>query len=87
MQQAMADMPVADDPVLLRQERRFNVLAGKEARAPGVGVGQAPPANKDDPHPLFLVADRMDGQADRTTVAEGNVELRKAGSLVFADRV
>ena len=79
--------PVVDDPVRLRKERRFNVLAGKDAQPQPVGLGLASPESKEDQHPLFLVADSMDGQADRVTVAEGNVELRKAGSLLFADKV
>ncbi|PKO35052.1 MAG: LPS-assembly protein LptD [Betaproteobacteria bacterium HGW-Betaproteobacteria-7] len=82
--------PVAgDEPVTLRKERRFNVLGGRQANAPGprANVGGVKPQNKDDEHPLFLIADKMDGQADRLTIAEGDVELRKAGALLFADRV
>lgn len=84
-----APPPVVDTPVVLRKERRFNALGGRQAPppVPGPGVGYAKPGNKGDDHPLFLIADRMDGQADRVTVAEGNVELRKAGTLLFADRV
>lgn len=80
-------VPVSDEPVRLRKERRFNFLAGKSAQAQPIPPGQTVPASKDDQHPLFLVADSLDGQADQVTVAEGNVELRRAGSLMFADKV
>lgn len=79
-----------DAPLRLRQERRFNVMAGKGAQPAAVGVGLAKPVNEDDQHPLFLIADHMDGQDGQdgqVTVAEGNVELRRAGLLLFADRV
>jgi len=86
---AVAPPVAGDEPVVLRKERRFNALGGRQASpaAPATGVGYAKPQNKDDDHPLFLIADRMDGQADRLTIAEGDVELRKAGTLLFADRV
>ncbi|MDR1995264.1 LPS assembly protein LptD [Azonexus sp.] len=79
-----------DAPLRLRQERRFNVMAGKGAQPAAIGVGLAKPANEDDRHPLFLIADHMDGQDSQdgqVAVAEGNVELRRAGLLLFADRV
>ncbi|MCL2636080.1 MAG: LPS assembly protein LptD, partial [Betaproteobacteria bacterium] len=79
-----------DAPLRLRQERRFNVMAGKGAQPAAIGTGLAKPASEDDPHPLFLIADHMngqDGQDGQVTVAKGDVELRKAGLLLFADRV
>ena len=42
---------------------------------------------KDDQYPLFIVADQIEGRADDSTEAEGNVELRRANALMFADRV
>jgi len=65
-------------------------MAGKGARPAAIGTGLAKPASDDDPHPLFLIADQMDSQDGRdghVAVAEGHVELRKAGLLMFADRV
>lgn len=84
-----AEVPpdVGDGPLTLRQERRFNQLGGRQTTAPDSSVGYTKPLNKDDAHPLFLTADKMDGQAGRLTIAEGDVELRKAGSLLFGDRV
>jgi len=76
----------ADAPLRLRAERRFNVM-GRGARPSGIGIGLARPRKDGDAYPLFLIADRMDSQADQVTVAEGRVELRQAGSLLFADRV
>lgn len=40
---------------------------------------------KDDPTPMFVHADRLQGHQDRELEAEGNVSLRKRGSAVFAD--
>ncbi|MDR0776627.1 MAG: LPS assembly protein LptD [Azonexus sp.] len=87
-----AHAAAADDdaPLRLRQERRFNVMAGKGAQPAAIGTGLAKPAGEDDRHPLFLIADHMDGQDGQNgqvAVAEGNVELRRAGLLLFADRV
>ncbi|MCL2523306.1 MAG: LPS assembly protein LptD [Betaproteobacteria bacterium] len=85
---ADASAPTVDDPpLILKRERRFNIMAGKGAQPSRIGLGLAPPLNKDEPRPLFLSGDRMDGQADQTTVVEGNVELRKAGYLLTADRL
>lgn len=90
--------PVAADPVIqlaandipvpLRIERKFNVL-GKKPAPLGQGVGIEHPVDlkKDDNYPMFLVADSIEGRAGEVTEAEGNVELRKAGSLLFADKL
>ncbi len=82
-----ATRPDASDAVRLRQERRFNVLGSKKAAARKQAAGDAAAAGQDDRYPLFLIADSLEGQADQVTVAEGHVELRKAGSLLYADRI
>ncbi|MCL2344263.1 MAG: LPS assembly protein LptD [Desulfobulbus sp.] len=83
-----ADAAAGDEaPLRLRQERRFNVMAGKGAQPAAIGTGLARPLGDGDALPLFLIADHLHDEADQATVAEGNVELRKAGSLLFADRV
>jgi LPS-assembly protein len=80
-------LAAADVPLRLRPERRFNVL-GKKKQAPvTVGVELPSALKKDDGAPLFVSADQIEGQADDQTVAEGNVELRKTGSLILADRL
>ena len=80
-------LAAADVPLRLRQERRFNVL-GKKRQAPvTVGIELPSALKKDDNYPLFVSADLIEGQADDMTVAEGNVELRKTGSLILADRL
>ncbi len=38
-------------------------------------------------HPTFVAADRIHGQNDVETVAEGNVELRKIGTVLTTDRL
>jgi len=84
-----AVLPAANDaPVKLRVERKFNVLGKK--RVPlveGVGIEHPVDLKKDDRYPMFLVADTIEGRAGEITEAEGDVELRKAGSLLFADKL
>ena len=77
-----------DRPMKLRIERKFNVL-GKNKPPPVSGPGLQNPVElkQDDSYPLFVVADQVDGRMDEVTEAEGNVELRKAGSLLFADKI
>ena len=36
---------------------------------------------------MFVSAEQIEGQAEELTVAEGNVELRKTGSLILAVRL
>jgi len=77
-----------DTPVRLRVERKFNVLGKKKTTpAPVVGIKHPVDLNKDDSYPLFIVADHIEGRAGETTEADGSVELRRAGSLVFADKL
>jgi LPS-assembly protein len=40
---------------------------------------------RDEPTPMFLEADRLQGHQDRELEAEGNVSLRKRGAAVFSD--
>ena len=75
-------------PVRLRVERKFNVLGKKKKPlAPDVGVDHPVELKKGDDYPLFVVADQIEGRTDEVTEAVGNVELRKAGSLLYADKV
>ena len=75
-------------PVRLRVERKFNVLGKKKKPlVPDVGVDHPVELKKGDDYPLFVVADQIEGRTDEVTEAEGNVELRKAGSLLYADKV
>lgn len=80
----------ADDawPLRLRNERRFNVMGGKRAPlAPGVGVPYPPQLAKDDVYPLFIIADRLEGRTEVVAEATGEVELRRAGSLIYGDKM
>ena len=75
-------------PVRLRVERKFNVLGKKKKPlAQDVGVDHPVELKKGDDYPLFVVADQIEGRTDEVTEAVGNVELRKAGSLLYADKV
>ncbi len=83
-----------DMPLSLRQERKFNVLKKQKALAEKPAVPMFAPSEvapvalkQDDSYPLFIIADQIEGQADEVSVAEGNVELRKVDTLVFADQL
>lgn len=75
-------------PLKLRTERKFNVL-GKKKVAPIVSVGISNPVElkKDDKYPMFVVADNIEGRTDEETVATGEVELRKSGTLMYGDKM
>ncbi|WP_298399692.1 LPS-assembly protein LptD [uncultured Azonexus sp.] len=79
---------LVDDASSLRLEKRFNLLAKKKSdeklAAAGTVTSVLKPA---DDYPLFLTADRMEGQTDEVAVAEGNVELRKSGMTLMSDRL
>ena len=75
-------------PVRLRMERKFNVLGKKSsALLPQVGIEYPVELKKDDSYPTFVIADNIEGRTDDVTEAEGDVELRKAGTLLLADKV
>ena len=75
-------------PVRLRVERKFNVLGKKKKPlVPDVGIDYPVELKKGDSYPLFVVADQIEGRTEEVTEAEGNVELRKAGTLLYADKV
>jgi len=77
-----------DTPVHLRVERKFNVLGKKKTTPrPVVGIQNPVDLNKDDSYPLFIVADNIEGRSGEVTEAEGNVEVRQIGSLIFADKL
>jgi LPS-assembly protein len=86
---SVMQLAAADVPLRLRKERRFNVLGKKRETTTPVTVGIELPAaeKKGDAYPLFITADQIEGQTDDVTVAEGNVEMRKTGSLILADRM
>lgn len=75
-------------PLRLRKERKFNVLGKKKKPAAAVvGIENPVMLKKDDSYPSFVIADRITGQVEVQTEAFGNVELRRAGSQVYADRL
>jgi len=77
-----------DIPLRLRTERKFNVLGKKKAPLiPELGNPSPVELKKDDSYPLFVIADSIDGRVNEITEAEGDVELRKSGSLIFADKM
>ncbi len=85
---SVAELAAVDTlPVRLRVERKFNVI-GKQRSAQAAPAEASPLALKrDDAYPMFVVADHVEGRADDVTEAEGSVELRKTGSLLFADKL
>jgi len=86
--EALPLLAANDVPVRLRMERKFNVLGKKKAPLiQGLGIENPVALKKDDSYPLFIIADNIQGRADEVSEAEGDVELRKAGSLLFADKV
>jgi LPS-assembly protein len=83
----------SDMPVRLRVERKFNVLNKKkppqtpQQQPLTVGIQNPVESKKDDAYPLFIIADSIEGRSDEVTEAEGNVELRKTGTLLYADKL
>jgi len=78
------------DNSTLRLEKRFNLLARKKRADKLAAAGSAPVAvalRPADDYPLFLSADRLEGQTEELAEAEGNVELRKSGMVLTADRL
>src|SRR5829696_8696525 len=45
------------------------------------------PAAREEPIPVFIEADRLEGTTEKEAKAEGNVQLRRSGQAVFADRL
>lgn len=70
-------------------------LLAAEAAPPAEAPGEAQPARPLQPAaradggdlPVFVDAERISGQSDTETVAEGNVVLRKADSVLTTDRL
>ncbi|MGE5471097.1 MAG: LPS-assembly protein LptD [Bacteroidota bacterium] len=87
-----SESPVASPndelPLRLRLERKFNVL-GKKKPSPVEVVGIPNPVElkKDDRYPLFVIADNIEGRGNEVTEAEGSVELRQIGTLIYADKL
>lgn len=88
----VGDLAALDVPPLrLRLERKFNVIArqrkGKSVAQSSLPQEKPPLLKRDDTYPAFVVADHIEGQANDVTEAEGAVELRKTGTLLFADKL
>ncbi len=72
----------------LKLERRFNVMGAKSRIAPGVvGVPYPMEARSGEVYPVFIIANRLEGRTQEVAVATGDVELRRAGALVFGEKV
>lgn len=87
-------LAASDAPLNLRKERKFNILKKKRAPAEKLAPALLTPAEtpsaaakQDDSYPLFIIADQIEGLADDVSAAEGNVELRKVDTLIYADRL
>ena len=88
---AVIDLVALNDaPLKLRSERKFNILGKKkEKAAPPIVVGISNPVQleKDDSYPTFIIADHIEGVTNEETIATGDVELRKSGALMFAEKM
>ena len=77
-----------DRPLKLRTERKFNVLGKKKPQALNmVGISNPVELKKDDKYPTFVIAENIEGRTDEETVATGDVELRKSGTLMYGDKM
>ncbi len=54
---------------------------------PSLGLAPAPTGEQARQRPVFLQADEVVGRPDLEAHAEGNVELRRAGTVIKADRI
>ena len=77
-----------EKPLKLRTERKFNIL-GKKKTEPLITVGISNPVElkKDDNYPTFLIAENIEGRTNEESIATGDVELRKSGTLMFAEKM
>lgn len=79
---AVAAFAVAEEPASLQlAEADYPLLALKLSRE------LTPPASSGEKRPVFINADRIGGHDQTETVAEGNVELRRADTSLTADRL
>lgn len=77
-----------DTAISLRTERKFNVIKKSKPAAESLPINSPPVIlRQDDNYPTFISANEMQGRADESTEAIGDVELRKTGTLLFADRL
>ncbi len=84
---AVARTAVRPVPREFRLERKFNVLGRKPVRQPlPFGVEYPVDLNPQDTYPTFITADRLNGRTGDVTEAEGNVELRRLGTQLYADQ-
>ncbi len=85
-------------PVKLQLERKLFILAAKKAPkdedkgyhplpVPGLQLDSGEKEKAQDVHPAFISAERIEGRSEELTEAEGEVELRKVDTLIFADRL
>lgn len=85
---AALPLVASDPPLRLRSERKFNLLGKKKTPlVPGLLTPSPVEPKKEDRYPLFVIANGIMGRIEALTEAEGDVELRKVGSLVYADKM
>lgn len=87
---AAVPVGVIDDdlPLRLRTERQFNTMGRKTpSLLSGVGVPYPVELQKDSVYPLFIVSDRLEGRTEVIAEATGKVEMRRAGSLFYGDKM
>jgi LPS-assembly protein len=84
-----AAMAVAPTPPMVGNERlpplySAHVDAGRLPAPPGY---QKVPHDPNAKAPIYVTADRLNGTAEQTIVAEGNVELEQRDMLLTADKI
>jgi LPS-assembly protein len=68
---ALAEAAAAEDGITLKPQRSLLTL----------------PAAAEEPTPIFIEADKIQGTNEKETEAEGNVEVRRPGQLIVSDRL
>ena len=81
--------PRIDEAPALPPLYSAHLQAGRLPEAPLRRTAQMQPLPRDsvDPRPVFVAADRISGKTDAEVVAEGGVELRKAGKSLTSDKL
>lgn len=69
-------LAVAEQPIKLRTAKKLISVVPRSLKA-----------NADDPMPMFIIADSLEGRSEDVTEADGNVELRKLDTRLLSDHL
>lgn len=80
--------PPLEPSLKLRSERKFNVLGkAKTKTAVNIGISNPVALKKDESYPTFVIAERIEGRTNEEAVATGLVELRRADTQLYGDKM